>query len=245
MKYRILVTGEGPDDYGYRDYQTQQWIWGPVYSYLIACAERFHCTVELEVAERQDVERKKLQGRSLKGLEGKEIPARRFYLCMRDREVPYGIYYCDVDRESGAKNSDTERKRCFESVYQAVKRGGNPEGEEEYKVIPMVALRMIEAWLLADEDAFKKVFGRTAQKVDLPPRPETLWGAKEKAESNYPKNYMERVLSIVAKGSRGRNREWYFRIAEETDLDILRVKCSVSFGRFYEEIKDVFQGKKE
>ena len=96
---RIAVTGEGPTDYGKVDYGNPgHWIDDPVQVYLRRIAEEQKIELDFEMIERAEVQKIKLQRRHLNGLDGKAVPARRFYTKCKEKQLNYGVYYCDADR---------------------------------------------------------------------------------------------------------------------------------------------------
>lgn len=103
---------------------------------------------------------------------------------------------------------------------------------EQWTGIPMIAMKMIECWLLSDKDAYKRCFGSDLKKMNLPSKPELIWGEKNKRSSDYPKNYFKRVLEEYHKDA---DRELYVNIAEQTSIHALKEKCMISFMTFYEE----------
>lgn len=148
----IAVTGEGSTDYGKRDYNSKQWLWGPVKEYILNISKSCEdIEIELTPIEREDVEKRKLQ-RSNKGLDGKGVLARKFVTLAKDAGCSYGIYYCDADKESASHNNATQAKNRFVSIHDEIAAGLDMPGIE---AIPMVALRMIESWLLGDKKAIE------------------------------------------------------------------------------------------
>ena len=85
----IAVTGEGPTDYGTKEFGGE-WHWGPVGVYLYKVAEKLNKSISLIPIERKDVESFHL-GRSISSLSGKAIPARRFYANAKADGYSYGI----------------------------------------------------------------------------------------------------------------------------------------------------------
>lgn len=146
--FDFLMTGEGPTDYGQKVFGSAKWEEGPAAVLVRKCADEADVDITLFFAERKNVENVKL-GRQIKGLQGKAIPARRFYMYMKEQGYENGIYYCDADREAGVRNTRHQAEERFKNVYCEVEKGANPDVGRR-NVIPMVALRMIESWLMAD-----------------------------------------------------------------------------------------------
>lgn len=76
----ILLTGEGAGDYGWREFGSGEWIEGSVAKLIHKCAKEQGVQIHLAFAERQDIEKVRLQRRSIQGLSGKAVPARKFYM---------------------------------------------------------------------------------------------------------------------------------------------------------------------
>lgn len=181
---RIAVTGEGPTDYGKVDYGNPgHWIDGPVQVYLRRIAEEQNIELDFEMIERAEVQKIKLQRRHLNGLDGKAIPARRFYIKCKEKQLNYGVYYCDADRNAGEQNSNVHQlENRYKEVYGEVKEG--MYNCDNY--IPMIPCRMIENWILADGENIRDFF--QVNKIEYNPHNvELLWGNDNNPESNYPK----------------------------------------------------------
>ncbi len=69
---------------------------------------------------------------------------------------------------------------------------------------------------------------------------ELIWGDKDRPESDYPKNYLSRVLADVSEGKKDSNREVFCELAEKLDIQTVRKRCPLSFGRFYEDIQSLY-----
>lgn len=67
-------------------------------------AEEKNIELDFEMIERAEVQKIKLQRRHLNGLDGKAVPARRFYIKCKEKQLNYGVYYCDADRVRYRKN---------------------------------------------------------------------------------------------------------------------------------------------
>lgn len=218
MKTRkILIYGEGPDDYGWKD-SGGEWHSGSIITLLQRCAEEMEVYLEIGYVEKRFVDGKdkvKLGRRSLGNVDGKGIPARRFSIYAMPHGYTKGIFYCDADKPSDRSRNPKNESNCrkhFDKVYSDVVQGLQPAGNEHWKGIPMISLKMIECWLLSDQKAYKKCFGLEPRRVKLPSKPELIWGEKNNPSSDYPKNYMKRVLGQ------------YQRNQTENDMQLLRRK---------------------
>lgn len=229
---KIAVTGEGPTDYGRQEYGSENWVWGPIKSYICKIAEENGVEIQLVAIARPDVQRVKLQ--RIKGLKGKAIPSRKFAILMKQKECDCGIYYSDADKRPGLKsNSLPTVKRLFEEVYDEIKEGLHHDA----KAIPMVALHMIESWILSDEAAYKILYNQIPAKPGVPLHPELLWGEAGDPDSNYPKHYLERIIHQIDKRFRNDpiTQDTYCEIASHTGIETLRKKCPISFEKFYSD----------
>lgn len=239
-EYTVAITGEGPTDFGQKMYGRSGWNWGPVKTIIDKCADKMGVHIVLIPIERQEVERFKLQRSHKRAIQGKSIASMRFAIYALDKkECKLGIYYCDADKEAGKSNSD--RRVCgkhFRALYDEVWAGMNMNNNGIFRGIPMIAVKMIESWLLADESAFDKAFGKVPAYA-LPSEPELIWGDKRDPDSNYPKCYLKRVVcSMGGKFAQESLRAGlYNEIAEHIDVDRLTERCPIGFGKFYDDIE--------
>lgn len=241
MKKRIAVTGEGPTDYGQAGFNSRtgrtEWNWGPVKELCILCLGEGEMERHLEFypVPKEEVKRIKLL-RSDFGLEGRAIPARKFRNLCREQELEYGIFYTDADRGGDSGKVWHSAKKHFEKVYLEVIRG--LQAEENKKFIPMVPLKMIECWLLADENAFEKYFGNIPE---LPTNPELIWGNKEDPGSDYPKCCIRRAIGQASNEKMSGGREVYSGLVQNADVEVLKKKCPISFCSFYEDFQLLYE----
>lgn len=241
MKKKIAVTGEGPTDYGQHGYQSKtgqpEWKWGPVRELCILCMtqEEMEEIPEFYPVHKEDVKRIKLL-RSDSGLEGRAIPARKFRNLCREQKLEYGIFYSDADRGENSGKTVHSAEKHFEKIYREVMKG--LQADERKNFIPMVPLKMIECWLLGDEKAFYKCFGKIPK---LPLNPELIWGDKEKPDSDYPKCYMNRALRQASGGKADSEREIFCELVENMDVETLKEKCAISFRVFYRDFRKLYE----
>lgn len=231
---RIALTGEGPTDYGKRDYNTKEWIEGPVQQYAYKIAKSVTGEkIEFQILEKEDIKKVRVQQRNLKGLEGMSIPARKFAILMKQQNLQKGIFYCDADRSTGMKNNAQEMKKRFRQVYDEVAKG-----LEDTEAIPAVALSMIECWILGDYHALETVFGITIPKSYILRKPELIWGDKKDPQSDYPKNYLKRMISDTGKRYKDfeGNQEEFCEVAKVADRKTLCQSCDISFKQFYDDL---------
>lgn len=102
---------------------------------------------------------------------------------------------------------------------------------DKFSCLAIVPKETIESWLLADEHAYIAIFG--SKPTHLPKKPEDVWGEKKDPASNYPKHVIKRVLMQYHKTP---NRDVYAEIAEQCNIDTLRIRCPISFDRFFTDL---------
>ena len=193
--------------------------------------------VEFIPIEKEDVKKVKLQRRSSKEVSGRGIPARKFRILMGEGKYDAGIFYCDADKETGVKSSNRIAvTKHYETVYKEVKDGLNSD-----KGIPMIPLSMIECWILADKSALEQVFELEIQQAKMPAEPEYIWGNKNDSGSDYPKNYLVRMIRSLDNRYQtyAASRENFYEIAKCSEISTLREKCSISYERFYKDFEQI------
>lgn len=92
-----------------------------------------------------------------------------------------------------------------------------------------VAVKMFDAWMLADEQALSEVLG---MHVDLPPNPESESDPKSRCESL--RDEARSQLSL---------REMYAAIAERTDMERLKDRCPNGFTPFAQRVRTLTVGR--
>ncbi len=238
MEEKVLICGEGPTDYGTQEYGTRKWLEGPVQPIARKCTQK---KLVFEAVDKNDLKRLRIQGRA--GVQGHAAKSYKLSIIAKERNINNIICYVDADKIPGKGRKDVNARQSFIGVYDALKEGfelfkkrfpGKVKGKSIHG-IPMVPLRMIESWLLSDQQAFKKCFGKSPTNPRLPEKPELLWGEKNDPVGDYPKNRMKRVLAQYH-GVEG-NRETFKQIAEETDIETLRQKCPISVEPFYKNMR--------
>ena len=208
MAIKVIVCGEGPTDVGKMDCDTSKWIPGPAIAYIKNAS-----TPKLQIDGIQKNKLPRIQKAKCK--KGHSVKAER--LCRYAILKSYKVAICYVDCD----NND------FETIYQDITFGFSFYSNQVIG-IPMIPKAMIESWLLADEKAFIKVFGKKPSKPPLPKKPESLWGEKSDPESNYPKNVLNRIVTQFKR----KPDSWRYDLACKANTNILSKKCPVSYGRF-------------
>lgn len=133
------------------------------------------------------------------------------------------------------RDADRRRERLQEMLT-----GLQSAREKEAKLTDLpavvgVAIETIEAWLLADPNAFKKALGSSI--ASLPDDPESLWGARDTPESKHPKQTLRRLLLSIKESH---DTGTYERLASEVDLDTLKKKCRDGFAPFCKALESAF-----
>lgn len=239
---RMLILGEGPTDVGQCDYQTGQFIEGPI---PIMIRKILDEPVEMELLDKSA--RKELRGkrfqRSIKGLRGQGLYSWWAKMKAVEQSFDAVVFYSDSDREGGsdARNEVACRKR-FEEVKSDIEEGFYRVQHSEVLDLAIVPVKMIESWLMADPKAFSSAFGGTREIRDkkakniFPKKPELEWGDKHDSLSNYPKCQLNRILASYGEEA---NQDTFVRLADAVDFDVLQEKCPISFKVFYQELMDL------
>jgi len=97
-----------------------------------------------------------------------------------------------------------------------------------------LAIECIEAWALADPQAWLHVYGRVPT---LPPRPEALWGDGGDPASNHPKCVLRRCFEEIGRSAGGNA---VARLLEYASLDQIAERCPHGFGRFVADLRRAF-----
>jgi len=232
MSKTVLLCGEGPTDYGKPGAFPRQWEEGPLQPLIRKSVKK---VISFDYATKEDIRKIRLQRRRPK-IGGKGKTAFKLCIIAKQRKIDKAILFSDADRDQTSKNNERNAKRRFEKVHREIRDVSDLFPDGTMKLIPMVALKMTECWLLADENAFESCYGKKPEYPPLPAKPELLWGIKQYPESDYPKHVLRRVLSQYHKTP---CRATFYEIAEETDTDTLRNRCPISFDKFYDDIQEL------
>ena len=158
---------------------------------------------------------------------------------------PAIVYAENIAKEKGAEvefipiekgSNRIAVTKHYETVYKEVKDGLNSD-----KGIPMIPLSMIECWILADKSALEQVFELEIQQAKMPAEPEYIWGNKNDSGSDYPKNYLVRMIRSLDNRYQTytASRENFYEIAKCSEISTLREKCSISYERFYKDFEQI------
>ncbi len=233
MAKRILLCGEGPTDYGNPKYGSHDWEEGPVQPII---RKSVNGDIEFAYTTKEDIKRKTIQRRTGAKVTGHGVKSYKLCIIAEEcKDIDNIICYVDADREQGSGKSERESRKRLQKIYNEISNGFKQFSEaRSQSSIPMVPLKMIESWLLADEQAFARCFGKTPADPVLPEQPELIWGNEKDSTSNHPKNYLGKVLEQYNQEA---NRETFKNIAEEIDVNTLKLRCPLSFELFYQDAK--------
>jgi hypothetical protein len=236
MTTKVLLCGEGPTDYGNRKYGSTEWEEGSLQPIIRKSFQGKD--VNFCYATKSEVKSITIQSRTSAKLKGYGVKSFKLCEIARRREnINNIICYVDGDRDPGSRNSELAARKRVQEINDDIKNGFNQFSEDRSRSsIPMVPCKMIESWLLADNEVFQKCFGSVPISPALPQHPELIWGAKDDPGSDYPKHYLKRVLDQYYLQP---NREIFKIIAENIDIGVLRNKCPISFERFYTDIQAI------
>jgi dihydrofolate reductase len=134
------------------------------------------------------------------------------------------------------RDNDQSARRPHGDRRTAIERGF-AEAHARGHGIPAVlalAVECIEAWALADPDAWRRAFGRVPK---LPSDPEALWGNARDPASNHPKCVLRRCLDEVGRTSMGNAVS---QLLAHASLAQVAARCPVGFGRFVLDLRRAF-----
>lgn len=118
----------------------------------------------------------------------------------------------------------------------AIERGFQ-EAHAQGHVVPAVlalAIECIEAWALADPEAWRQVFGKVPT---LPMKPEGLWGSPRDATSDHPKHVLRRAFDEIGRRPDGNA---VAQLLEQASLERVASACPAGFGRFIADQRRAF-----
>lgn len=222
---KVLICGEGAHDIGEADFwcsNTQSYValdgWlQPLIRRLINDEH-----VDLSIKKRRDLtilqgEAKRLQPLP-KGHGAKALFAKRAAIL-----AGYDIIIFMVDADDPTEGR--WRQICEEILEGFSRIQGN------VIAVACVPRSASESWLLSDEDAWRHVSGRD---VDLPPKPEEIWGARDNPEGGHPHRLFAKFCAMVELTD---SRATRVALAEVMDINTTANKCPVSFPHFQRQLR--------
>jgi hypothetical protein len=129
-----------------------------------------------------------------------------------------------VDRD---RTEGTTRLAQLREGRTLAEQAGNPLA---YKAALGVAVEMVEAWLLADEQALNEAL-RLQPKVDAVPDPEGLDGGPK--TDGYPKAVLRKLLEAAPTPGAAP----YDEVAERARLEVIERRCPQGFAPFAAEVR--------
>lgn len=228
---QVLLYGEGPTDYGMEAYSTGKWLDGPVQSFM----RKICPDIEIKCVASLKDDRPKVQRKTLQSLHGHAPEA--LFLSLKAKEMGKDIaaLYIDGDRTPGCRpTKELDCKKRHRELKEQILEGFQ-SSRCTLSCLPIIPMKMIESWLMSDPQSFPKAFGGETP-LEMPAHPELEWGEKNSPSSNYPKN---QLLRILAQYHQGASRENFVALAENSDIQMLRQKCPISFEDFYIRLKEI------
>lgn len=232
-KLHIAIIGEGKNDVGIMG--NSEWQEGTIQEYL-RCFLANDFDLEFTPLAVSKTETKNIRG--LKGgryrkykIKGIAKKLFRFVSLYKNRsDFNLLIFFSDTDKTQGERASKTEAKRKYQAILNDINEAKRLLDDEmpNLTLIPMIPIRILECWLLGDYEGFENI-GCSPQNPLLPSKPELVWGDQNDPNSNYPKNYLKRILE---NGGFENNTETYQLIILNNNLDNLKQNCSLSFAPF-------------
>lgn len=126
-------------------------------------------------------------------------------------------------------NDHRDRRADIERGFAAARAQGH--------VAPGVlalAIECVEAWALADPEAWQRVYGKVPA---LPSHPELLWGDRRDPTSNHPKCVLRRCFDEIDRKPGGNA---VARLLEHASLELIASRCREGFGRFIVDLQRAF-----
>lgn len=210
---QILLCSEGVRDHGRKVYSDGKYIYedGPLQIFMKSCAAGIEISIIPKT--RADVKSVNL----LKRKQFINPHADKLAALTHKEGCSHLAYHQDEDNKG------------FLEIYSQVHELFSAAKEKGIRCLAIVPKHMTESWLLADENAFPE---RPCD-PPLPKSPEEAWGAPD--NERYPKRYLSRVLDQF---SITPSAETYAEIASKTNVEILKIKCSISFKKFSDDMDE-------
>jgi hypothetical protein len=210
----VMLCCEGPKDQGKKEYLDGEYIqregvMQALIKKISACGD-----LTFVVKRRQDLKAIAIRKTYLSK---QRITSLRLAILAQKEKCTHIAYHRDEDNNG------------LDEMYNQIKGYFIDAESHNIVCLAIVPKHMTESWLLSDEIAFEQVFGKKPVSPALPSKPEETWG--NKGTDNHPKKYLERVLrQYHIEG----NADIYAKIAEHSDIDVLRRRCPESFDdKFY------------
>jgi Domain of unknown function (DUF4276) len=161
-----------------------------------------------------------------------DILTRRGFLAARlarHEEAAALVIVTDVDSEQGRSGQAAAERRM--ARLQQRLAAGISRAELDVPALVGTPLRTIEAWVLGDPAAVRRV-ARRKTRVALPKPPEQMWGAPRDPGSLHPKQVLRRQFD------RTPGQAEYAAVGLAADVEQIERSCPVSFAPFAKAVRD-------
>jgi hypothetical protein len=216
---KVLLCGEGPHDIGIpdhwdarrREYVALDGWMQPIVGRVLAGSPEFSARKrnELQVQQRDPNKRRLPEGHGAKA-----------YLAKRAAVTgSYDVLIFMVDADS---NDFRDWQRIVAEI-----EAGFALLDACIRCIACVPMAASESWLLSDPQAWATVADYNG--ANLPPRPETIWGARDNPAGNHPHRLFFRVCEAAGVSD---DLDTRVRVAAATTVAIARARCPMSMEPF-------------
>ncbi|HEX8233164.1 MAG TPA: hypothetical protein VF559_07460 [Caulobacteraceae bacterium] len=123
-------------------------------------------------------------------------------------------------------DADTNRKKEWQEKRQEV-LDGFAAHDDQTKSVACIPMSASESWLLCDSKAWADVSGKND--INLPAKPEKIWGKRFDPNSNHPHPYFSRTCAAADLKDDAFTR---VAIMEASQADRIKDACPVSFKAF-------------
>ncbi len=149
----------------------------------------------------------------------------------------FGLLGLREGRESDAIVAVVDRDgKGHKDRIEELNKGREEMGKAKKPCAVGVAIEMIEAWLLADEQALRTALGDRS--IQRQPDPEKLASRDEKSDQN-PKARLQRLMEqcLRAEVPHIDFPRRYADIAQSAEIAILEARCSEGFHPFADQVR--------
>jgi hypothetical protein len=219
---KILLCSEGVTDHGRDEYRDGEYRHEDGVLQILMRKLAGELDLSFTVRGRADIRNVQLLPRKFERPD--ILKARKLAALARREECKHIAYHRDEDNNG------------FGAMYRRVHGYFTVAAEKGMRCIAIIPMHMTEGWLLADAGAFP----RRPNNPSLPNRPEEVWGNKD--SDTHPKKYLERILQQFHKTA---SVAIFAEIAVNIDVEVARIRCPVSFGRFYQDMQMFIQQEEE
>lgn len=216
----IAFSAEGPTDYRFLETIMNRTIEDIVYS---------DCTTSIDIESIIILPTKKL------GLSFDE-----YVLKAAEDAIIHGAQLLIVHSDSDKDTYDERIAHKFTPARNAMLQSNNQDiVDYEPYLIPIIPIRMIEAWMLADKELLKEEIG-----TNLPDAQLGLTGEPEQIA--HPKDSINRAIQIAKENSKRKRKVMVDDISQLYDimgsrLSIDRLERLTSYQKFTDELKRGFR----